>query len=119
MTTGKSEYFTFKASDIDISISEIERLAHLSEDMPSYKEFLETEIKHLNQIATIQGGYVIQPANLNGETICVNDKVFNTGEAITHFLENLNQVALFVCTAGKEVTERANQLNNEGHLIEG
>lgn len=113
------KHFRMKLNELDISTKEIERLAHVDDNMPSYADFLNKEIDLLDKIAIIEGGYVIASGITDTEIINVNGVVFKTGKQVARFFKHMNKVAIFVCSAGKEVSERAKQLSLKGELVEG
>ncbi|PWE00603.1 vitamin B12 dependent-methionine synthase activation domain-containing protein [Marinilabilia rubra] len=118
MKSVKPEHFRFNISDLDIATSDIEKMARIGDEMPSYDDFLLYELDLLNNNTKIEGGYIIQPGQIISDEIHINNHIFKAGKEVTHFLRKMNHAAIFICTAGKEVSERARQLNNEGHLLE-
>lgn len=112
-------HYKILLSDLNISIKDIEKLAHIDEDMPSYYDFLKGELALLNDKATIEGGYVIVSGIADEEDVIVNGKRFKVGCQVARFFKHMTNVAIFVCSAGQEVADRAKQLTQEGELIEG
>lgn len=94
-------------------------MAHIGGDMPFYANFLSAELDLLNGVASIEGGYVLLPGILDAKNIIVAGKVFKVGTQIAHFLKHMTAVAIFVCTAGNEISERAEELTLQGELVEG
>jgi hypothetical protein len=66
------------------------------------------------------GGYVIfdniSIDKLN-KKISINDVVFNTHLIVTRHLDRATSIAVFVCTAGNEVSKWAAEYNNKGNPI--
>jgi len=112
-------HYNFKLDELEIYISEIEKYAHIPENMPSYHSFLKQEIANLNSVASIEGGYVITTATVNKEKLEVGNKIFYVGTQVNQFYEGLSHVALFLCSAGSEITDRASELVHKGDLVEG
>lgn len=112
-------HVSLKLNQLNISIKDIEKLAHIDADMPSYTDFLNNEIDLLNTKVGIEGGYVIVPGHVNNENVIVNGAVFKVGSQVARYFKNMTNVAIFVCSAGKEVSDRAEQLSRQGDLVEG
>ena len=112
-------HYKISLNELNISIKDIEKLAHIDEGMPSYSDFLNSELDQLNDKTTIEGGYVIVSGLTDNENVMVNGKVFKVGNQVALFFKHMTDVAIFVCSAGKEVAERAEQLTRQGELVEG
>lgn len=80
------------------------------------------EIEQAKGYENIQGGYRIFDHSLidhqNNITV-IDDIPFHPGRQVVRYLKNSQKLALFVCTAGKEISMRSRQLMAEGNLIEG
>lgn len=109
--------FEFKVMDLDISCDEIQTLAKIGDNMPSYTDFLKSELESLNSIANIEGGYTLLDAIADSENIYVQDSIFHVGSEIAKYFNNTSRIALFLCTAGTEITNRINELSAQGDLI--
>ncbi len=119
MKKGIKEQYLIKIKELNISIKDIEKVAHIDENMPSYDVFLMNEIEQLDKISNIEAGYVIMPGHVYKESIIVDGKLFNVGKKVAPFYKHMEYAATFVCTAGNEISDRAKQLNFQGQLIEG
>lgn len=113
------KHYRFKADELDISPDELEKYAHIPGNMPLYNLFLKEELARLNRVATIEGGYLITTAEVRGEYLNIGDKLFNVGSQVIQFYKDITHAALFLCSAGKEVTDRAMELTGRGDLVEG
>lgn len=112
-------HYRFKANDLDVSPGELGKYAHIPDNMPSYNLFLKEELAKLNRVATIEGGYLITAADAKEEHLKIGDKLFCVGKQVIQFYKEVTNAALFLCSAGKEVTERAMELTRKGDLVEG
>jgi hypothetical protein len=112
------KHYKFNIDQLDISITEIEEYGHIPDNMPSYHQFLKTELATLNNTASMEGGCVIVEASAFDEHLVVGDTIFHTGKQVSQFYKGLSHVAVFVCTAGPEITDRAAELNQKGDLVE-
>ncbi len=110
--------FKFKAMDLDISCDEIQSLAKIGDNMPSFTAFLKSELESLHSMANIEGGYILLDAIADRENIYVQDSIFHVGSEIAKYFNNTSRVALFLCTAGAEISNRINELSAQGDLIE-
>ncbi|MGQ1786844.1 MULTISPECIES: vitamin B12 dependent-methionine synthase activation domain-containing protein [unclassified Saccharicrinis] len=119
MKIESAKRFSFQLEELNISIEDIEELAHMGEDMPSYSCFLKHEINGLKFIASVEGGYIIKNGSVNGEGLLVENIEFKTGKDVSRHYKNSTQLAVFVCTAGEEITERSRALSSKGELVEG
>lgn len=113
------KHYNFSVNELKLSISEIEKYAHIPENMPSYYNFLNEELASLNGKASIEGGYVITTASTNYEELEVGHMTFHVGNQVNKFYKGLTHAAIFVCSAGREITDRAMELTTKGDLVEG
>lgn len=118
MFTTEAEKYTFKLEELDISPDEVEKVANQGSDMPSYHDFLSTELEMLNDSALIRGGYIIKKSEISSDEIHIGDKVLKTGKTVSAFLRAASHSAVFVCTAGEETVKRSEILNHEGQILE-
>lgn len=71
--------------------------------------------------ADIRGGYVIfGDAGLsnNGDALTIGTHMFSIGKIIGRQLSGIETVAVFVCTAGSEISTLAKKLTEKGELIQ-
>ncbi|GAF04758.1 vitamin B12 dependent-methionine synthase activation domain-containing protein [Saccharicrinis fermentans] len=114
-----TKHFSFHMNELDILLEDVEELAHLGDDMPFYSLFLKEEIKRFNNIASVEGGYVIKKGGISGDSIEVENTLFQTGRDINRHFRNATYFAVFLCTAGSEISERSKELSSQGQLLEG
>lgn len=111
-------HYRFSPNELGISIWHLLKLAKIGE-IQSYKGFLDREMSILEDTANIEGGLIIIEGRAQKDKIFLKDKVFFAGEQVVHFLKGMTHAAVFVCTAGNEITQRAKEHTNTGKLIEG
>jgi hypothetical protein len=99
-------------------LNDVEKLAGVGEGMIAYDDFLQEELEFLAANASIEGGYIILEGEVNHGQLQLADQVFYPGKDVCTCYKNMTHGAAFVCTAGKELTERVRFLNSKGDLIE-
>lgn len=111
---------TFRVSDLAISSEDVEKIAQMGDEMPSYQDFLKKELSSLNEIVSIVGGYtIISGVRLKEGEIEIGNQTFQVGKQISGYYKGMEKAAIFVCTAGDEVSERSKVLFDNGELLEG
>ena len=118
MTHNSTDHYSINLKDLNISLNDIEKLARIGEGMITYDDFLQKELELLSKDASVEGGYVILEGEVNSDHLTLADKVFYPGKDVCKFYKNMTHAAVFVCTAGKEISERVKFLNSKGDLIE-
>lgn len=119
MKKSTTEYYNIPLNELNIAVKDIKKIAHTDDNMPTYNDFLMDEIEQLNKVINIEAGYVIVPGHADKEKLIVDGKTFNLGTQIARFFQGMTNAAIFVCSAGQEIKDRAKQLSIEGKLIEG
>lgn len=110
----------FRVKDLAISSEDVEALAQMGEDMPSYLDFIEKELSFLDEVASVSGGYSIVPdVQLQVSSLEIEGRKFQIGEQLCGYYSGMEKAAIFVCTAGDEVSKRSKELFEKGDLIEG
>lgn len=118
MNNPTTKHFKFQLKELEISIEHIEKLAKIDDSMPEYSSFLEKEIATNLSFSQIEGGYRVLPALINGEMLTVGDYNFNTGTAIAKKFMHSTHIVVFTCTAGQMISDRLQELNAEGLILE-
>ncbi|MDE5420485.1 hypothetical protein L3049_21040 [Labilibaculum sp. DW002] len=112
--------YHFSALELNIRIEDVEFIAHVGEDMPSYSEFLQAEITDLDTKANVRGAYVVAPSScVENPIVKIGGEVFSVGEQVAGYYQNMEKAAFFVCSAGSEVSLRSKELFDKGDLVEG
>ncbi len=112
----------FTLNELDIKMSDIAKTMGYNHDIPdNIMEMIHHEFSLFEDITDIEGGYQVMDAKLNLPDFSVNVKNqhFFVGKAVYHYLKSSDKIALFVCTAGKTVSDRSKYLMNKGDLLEG
>ena len=93
------------------------------DDIPEpYGEIIRRELDEIDNYQNIKGGF-----NISGNIdifspkgiFVIDDKEFRAGRQVVNNLKNSELLALFICTAGEEVTHRSKELMSSGNLLEG
>lgn len=87
-----------------------------------YLGLINQEIDQAKGYKNIQGGYRIFDktlVDLYNNVIVVDDIPFHSGKQVVRYLKDSEMLALFVCTAGNEITQRSRNFMAEGNLLEG
>lgn len=87
-----------------------------------FSELIEIALNKAPEICKIRGGYKIFNQNeteIGKETIRICDKIFNPSKLITTQFKNASSFALFLCTAGQEITKHAKDASSNGDLLLG
>ncbi len=85
-------------------------------------ESIEELLKNGQQMCNIRGGYVlydnIKVDCMNNSVTCHNQQ-FNTRKIVTKLLDRSEHAAIFLCTAGEEISAYTRRLMDEGDLMKG
>ena len=112
--------YQFSMEELAISTKAVTEMAKMDADMPIYDAFIEKEIQNLAPIASIKGGIaLIDDIKVDREAVLLNGQSFKVGRQIAYDLKGSNKAALFLCTAGPEVSDRSHELMQKGELLEG
>lgn len=87
-----------------------------------YKGMIHHGLAEIANYKNIMGGYrIIENVGLDRakNTITAEGITFYPGKQVFRYLEHSEMLAFFVCTAGKEVSDRTREQNLEGQYLEG
>ncbi|TKG94608.1 hypothetical protein EYV94_11710 [Puteibacter caeruleilacunae] len=88
-----------------------------------YLDMVEQELQLAKSYVRIEGGVVQSEQKLVVDVkqgiVAVNGVSFNVGRQVAGYLKKSEQAILFVCTAGKDISDRSKELMNKGDLVEG
>lgn len=109
--------------DLEISQNELIRLMGYPQDrLPDpYPEMLEEEMNQIEHYDDIAGGYILfENAYLQNKSslLQIGDVHFGIGRMIGGFMKGTSSAALFICTAGKKITDRISELASEQKFLE-
>ena len=93
------------------------------DDIPEpYKGIIQRELKEMENYPNIRGGFrisvdidIISP---KGEFVYEGTE-FVAGKQVVNNLKGSELIALYICTAGEEVSRRSKELMGQGNLLEG
>ena len=92
-------------------------------DIPEpYRGLIETELDETANYSSIRGGFIVSEniAVRSREDIFVFENTkFMAGKDVVNNLAESKKLALFVCTAGEEVTRRSRHHMKSGKMLEG
>ncbi len=109
--------FRYSFNDLDILKSDIGELLGFDEaDIPPpFPELIEQALKKAPSVSNIRGGYkIFSPKEVvfGENTIKVCNEVFHPSKIVTAQFKKANSVALFICTAGAEISQHMHEINN-------
>jgi hypothetical protein len=111
-------------SEIQIQPSDIARLMSVETDVipEPFNEIITGEILEIANYSNIQGGYVLSDKieiDIAENIFTFENTIFHPGKRVAKYLKNSETLALFVCTAGEEVSKRSRELMDKGMILEG
>ncbi len=114
--------FNYNFNELDIKPKDIEELLGFENgDVPEpFPEIIKHAINEAPKYTNIKGGYKYFETfktNALKETIKVNHQIFSPSKVVVTQLKHATSCALFLCTAGKEISEYSKQLEMEGELL--
>ncbi|MCK5207103.1 MAG: hypothetical protein KAQ62_01105 [Cyclobacteriaceae bacterium] len=116
--------YAFRFDELEVSTDIIEKF--MGYEPGKSPEPIPQMIKEVLEVAQdyceIRGGYVIQKdidINREEKMLRINGAQFDTKKIVTNQLRKMENVALFVCTAGPEIGEYSKELMHEGDFIKG
>jgi hypothetical protein len=118
----KEFHFTFEELNIlpeDLS----ELLGFEDKTVPEpFPEIIQQALTDSHQFCNIKGGYKIfnkTKINLNESTIQIENEIFSPSKIVTTQLKNSTATALYICTAGEEISNQSKEISNMGDPILG
>ncbi len=116
--------YKYSSTDIKIEVSEIEELIgyEKGEAPESIVELIDQALIDSQNFCNFRGGFRILDdvvINTSVNSIQINDLIFYPGKIVTTHLKNSTSVALFICTAGADISEHSNKTAVEGDPLLG
>ncbi|NQU85726.1 MAG: hypothetical protein HQ541_08200 [Mariniphaga sp.] len=115
--------YQFKFEELNISLEDIGLLMGYNGEIPEpFPSMIEEGLGKAPELCNIQGGYQIfsDAEILTSEKIIrVNKIEFHPGKIVSVRLKKSTSAALFVCTAGKDISDYSKELMSAGQLMEG
>jgi hypothetical protein len=116
--------YRYRFDDLDISAGIIEKFmgyepGHSPEPIP---DLIDEVFKVAHDHCDIRGGYVIKDdINLlkDEQLLHINGIEFDIKRIISNQLRKIDQIAMFVCTAGQGIGDFSKQLMHEGDFVKG
>ncbi len=116
--------YRYRFDDLDISAGIIEKFmgyepGHSPEPIP---ELIDEVFKVAHDHCDIRGGYVIKDdINLlkDEQLLHINGIEFDIKRIISNQLRKIDQIAMFVCTAGQGIGDFSKQLMHDGDFVKG
>lgn len=116
--------FQFTFNELGVTKSDIEELLGFNggvipEPFPGLIEFA---LNEANAVCNIRGGFKIfdsAEVAVSSETIKIGNQVFNPSNIVKTQFKNAGSLALFIATAGAEISERAKNLTENGDPVSG
>jgi hypothetical protein len=111
--------FEFTFDELSIVNEDIWRLMGFEDgDIPEpFPELIESALSKVPTICNIKGGYKVfnsEDSQLDETTITIRGHVFNPSKIITTKFKNASSFALFICTAGTEISQLSKEISHSG-----
>jgi len=116
--------FSFTYNELDIKRNSlVKAMGYSQESLPSMlNEEIDEVLENGNQLCNIEGGYRITDS-VNWDksifSILLENVAFNIHKVIFQQIKKSNSIAIFVCTAGKKITDRSKEFMKDGDLLKG
>lgn len=119
----ESEIYHFDFADLEVSVADIAFAMGYQAGAPEpFPQLIEKTLIQAHSYCNIRGGYVIKNdiiIDRKEGTIQVNDISLATHKIITNQIKNADDMAIFVCTMGKGLSDWSQQLIQAGDMLEG
>lgn len=116
--------FRFSFSDLKLSVNRIEQIMGYKEGESdeTVAELVEVLLRETELFVRIKAEYVV----FNGvkfdnsdKTVEINNRIFNLRKIVYNQIRKSDSIAVFLCTAGKEIGIKSRAAMNEGELLKG
>jgi hypothetical protein len=116
--------FRFPAGSISLSRGIIEKMMSYPEGRSPdpFPQLIDEVLAEIIPLLDLVGGYTFtQVSGIDSVSrqIQAGDKTFSVEKIVFHQLQKADQLALFQCTAGKEISDYARNHMEEGELMKG
>ncbi|HSH19736.1 MAG TPA: vitamin B12 dependent-methionine synthase activation domain-containing protein [Draconibacterium sp.] len=116
--------FRYSFEDLGVEKNDLAVLMGFEEEaIPEpFPKLIEQALNHAPSICNIRGGYKVFESNgLNTakQTIKIGKYNFNPSKIVTTQFKNASSFALFICTAGSEISEYTKKLSSKGDPLLG
>jgi len=116
--------FQIKFSDLNINTAQIERSMGYKEgeSQETISEMIMRVLKDAESVCQVKAEYAVYPimkANEVEKTIEISNIVFDLKKIVFGQIKRSDSIAVFLCTAGKEIGIRSREAMKEGDLLTG
>lgn len=115
----KEFYYRFQ----DLEIKEDDLIPFLGIDSENnenpFSEIIASALNETSGLFQIRGGFKVFDArtDVQKQTFQIENQIFHPSKTVTAQFKNAEKMAVFICTAGQEITSASMQLSNEGDLV--
>ncbi len=114
--------FKFSFEALNVLPEDLTALLGFEEDIipEPFPEIIELALSEAAGLCNIRGGYKIfdqVEINQKAATIKIGNSTFSPSKIVTSQLKDANSAALFVCTAGEEISNYANKVMAEDPML--
>jgi hypothetical protein len=111
--------FQYSFNELGIVNSDIEELLGFEEGVipEPFPELIASALYHAALICNIKGGYKIfnhTEVGIDKQSIRICDQIFNPSKVVITQFKNAGSFALFICTAGAEISQYAKEVSENG-----
>ena len=116
--------FRYSFSDLKLSVSQIEKIMGYKEgeSHEMVSEIIDRILKEAESISSIKAEYTIFDKvvfNTDEKSVDISGTLFNLEKIVYNQIRKSDSIAIFLCTAGKEIGVRSRKLMSEGDLLVG
>ncbi|MBW6502460.1 MAG: methionine synthase [Bacteroidales bacterium] len=116
--------FQYRLSDLNLDITQIERFMGYKdgESHGTVTELISSILEEAEEICDIRAEYHIRPVagfNDADKSLTLDHDIFNIGRIIYGQIKRSESVALFLCTAGREIGSKSRKEMRGGDLLKG
>jgi hypothetical protein len=113
----KEYQYSFK--ELKIVNRDIEELLGFEEGIipEPFPELIDFALNNASSICNIRGGYKIfnpDETSIDKQTIRICDQIFNPSKIVAAQFKNASSFALFICTAGAEISQHSKEASANG-----
>lgn len=116
--------FQYTFEELEIEKSDIEELLGFeNSELPEpFPELIDIALKHAPSICNIRGGYKLfnpDKVSVGSENIQIDNQYFYPSKIVKTQFKNAGSLALFISTAGAEITKHSKNLSETGDPLSG
>ena len=116
--------FKFAFEDLNIQPKDLSELLGFEDNLlpEPFPEIIQQALNDAPNFCDLKGGYKIfdrVAINLKEESIQIEDKLFFPSKIVTTQLKNAKAAAVFICTAGAEISNHSSRVSKMGDAMLG